>query len=421
MFEFITSTTTAVLGWINSIAGGNQILAATLLAGIAIIGRRLPLTLWRMIERQLTIELTVKDSGILDRDELIDAIVNSGAARKGLFSRRFIATLNPTSRCLEVQTGLGWHIVRLGKHWVLVRLSHMEVDEGFLRIVTVVAFRWWVKDIHSEVAKVGDLDEDVITEYHVNSSRWSSRHANFGVSGKIKRSRYADQRQLVNPEQYNLLLKYINIFVNDPEYFERNKLAHKFSFLLYGPPGTGKSTLVRHFACKFNLPIISVRPNELRQARTSAQTLGIKLAILLLDDIDEFTEIESVGLNRTAKKIGGGVGDLITNLDGVGPLDGFLVFINTNNVELLKSKLYRPGRIDVRMELTYPRPETIMWNIGYPVGDVRRVRLEDSGLLSTLPLCHVAQLSRAETLDEVDEIIKDCEGYFKLVEKCEVN
>lgn len=72
------------------------------------------------------------------------------------------------------------------------------------------------------------------------------------------------------------------------------------------------------------------------------------------------------------------------------------------------------------MELTYPRPETILENIGFNHDDPRAIYLKESNLLDRLPLSYVAELSRAETLQEVKAVVEGCNTYFKLSESSEV-
>lgn len=420
MFEVISTLLTSGVAWITAISGNNHFLTATIVAGLAIIGRGLPSALWTLIKNRLTVELTIKDPSIHDREELIDSIVNSSKATNGLFTRRYIASYNNSRGVLEVQTGLGWHIVRVKQGWILIILRHQEVESGYLRILDIVTFRWWAKNLHGLASSVGGIDSDTIPLFAVSETRWSSRNGNFQNTGTIKRSRYANQKQLINPEQYDVLYSHVKRFMEDPNYYEELNIAHKECFLLYGPPGTGKSSLARHFSCLVGLPVIKVNPLNISKVREGMKFAGITRAMLLLDDIDEYLNQEDCGATGFRGKPKVDIGDLINELDGVAPMDGCLIFINTNSVELLKSKLYRPGRVDLRMELTYPRPEVILDNVGYPQGDLREVKLLQSGILANLPLHYVGRLRRAKDVNAVEGIVDDCNRYFKLVEESQV-
>lgn len=417
MFDFITQAITSVVSWVNVISGGNQFVTATIIAGLAILGRGLPFTIGRLIKQQLTSELVIRDGSVHDREELIDAIVNNPVVSNGPFSRRHAGHFNANTGQLEVQVGLGWHLARVKDGWILLKLEHLVVDAGHVRILELVTFKWWAKDLNQTIAEIGCIDHDAISMFTISDSRWSSRNGNFQATGKIKRSRYANQKQFINPEQYDILYEHVDRFVNNPKYFEELNIAYKMCFLLYGPPGGGKSTLARHFACLFNLPLIEVKPSNIARVREGMTYSGIKRAVLVLDDIDEYLEQHGASLGEFGRiKPRSDIGDLITHLDGIYPLDGCLIFINTNEVELLKGKLYRPGRVDLRMELTYPRPEVILNILDMREDDPRARPLIDRGALNNLPLHYITRLRKTKTVEQVNVIIDDRDHYFKMVE-----
>lgn len=415
MIDFISSVISTFIAWLNALSGGNHFIAAAMFAGGAFILRRLPANIWYFILNRLTVEFTIVDSSVHDREDLIDEIINNPSIIHGMFSRRYLARYNVGTKALEVNSGLGWRISKIAGHHALLHISHHDVDDGYLRIVTIVTLRHWAGDLSNYVSQAAATEHDTIPVFSISESRWSQRSGNFQLTDAIVRDKYANQVQLINPEQYDIIHDRVERMVNDKEYYNDAGIAYKETFLLYGPPGTGKSSLVRHLACKFNIPIVRVHPSNVTRVREGMKYVGLKLVILLLDDVDEYLQPDEPDRFGNMRGINY-MGNLINELDGIGPLNGCIVFINSNRPEALNSKLYRPGRVDVRMELTYPRLETVRLSIGWDEGDWRWATLVRSGIIEKLPLASINALRSAEDEGDVEVIINDIENYFKMAE-----
>ena len=179
-----------------------------------------------------------------------------------------------------------------------------------------------------------------------------------------------------------------------PETFERLGVQPPRGVLLYGPPGCGKTFVVRALASSGRLSVHSVKGAELmdkwvgasekavrelfRRARDSAPSL------VFLDEIDALAP-------RRGQSFDSGVTDrvvaaLLTEMDGIEPLNDVVVLGATNRPDLIDPALLRPGRLE---KLVFVAP---------PDADARREILRTAG--KSIPLSDDVNLDALA--DELD-------------------
>ena len=181
-----------------------------------------------------------------------------------------------------------------------------------------------------------------------------------------------------------------------PETFERLGVEPPRGVLLYGPPGCGKTFVVRALASSGRLSVHAVKGAELmdkwvgasekavrelfRRARDSAPSL------VFLDEIDALAP-------RRGQSFDSGVTDrvvasLLTEMDGIEPLNDVVVLGATNRPDLIDPALLRPGRLE---KLVFVAP---------PDADARREILRTAG--KSIPL--------ADDVD-LDALAGELDGY----------
>lgn len=159
----------------------------------------------------------------------------------------------------------------------------------------------------------------------------------------------------------------IEKFYRRREWYYNLGIPWRRGYLLYGPPGTGKTSLVRHLALHFNLPLhVMTAEGYAKMGRAIHQIEG--KAILLCEDVDCFLAsrvkkndddtIEDKVQEATALAVGGSgsqlnaaIGSFLNGLDGIYGAEGILVIMTTNFAHTLDPALSRPGRIDQKIHL----------------------------------------------------------------------
>ncbi|CAA0109083.1 ATP-dependent zinc metalloprotease FtsH [Mycolicibacterium vanbaalenii] len=185
-----------------------------------------------------------------------------------------------------------------------------------------------------------------------------------------------------------------------PETFERLGVQPPRGVLLYGPPGCGKTYVVRALASSGRLSVHAVKGAELmdkwvgssekavrelfRRARDSAPSL------IFLDEIDALAP-------RRGQSFDSGVTDrvvaaMLTELDGIEPLNDVVVLGATNRPDLIDPALLRPGRLE---KLVFVEP---------PDAEARGQILRTAG--KAVPLA-----SEGPEAVDLDALARDLDGY----------
>jgi transitional endoplasmic reticulum ATPase len=133
--------------------------------------------------------------------------------------------------------------------------------------------------------------------------------------------------------------------------------------LLYGPPGNGKTLLAKAVATESGANFISVRGPELINKWVGETEKGIRQVfkkarqvspcIIFFDEFDAIGHERGSGMDSsgTSEKI---VNQLLTELDGIQPLNNVVVIAATNRPDLIDPALKRPGRFDKEILVRSP-------------------------------------------------------------------
>lgn len=138
-------------------------------------------------------------------------------------------------------------------------------------------------------------------------------------------------------------------------WYNRLGIPYRRGYLLSGPPGTGKSSLSAAVAGEFGLDIYVVDIPSTND-HDLAELFGRlpENCLVLLEDIDAVETNRSQD-NSTPHEIRRPISlsGLLNTLDGVASPEGQIVIMTTNHIERLDPALIRPGRIDLKMELSH--------------------------------------------------------------------
>lgn len=267
--------------------------------------------------------------------------------------------------------GIGTHFFMFKRRFFFFTISEMESQgTSYSKYkITISVIGRNKKHLYDlmEAFMVKDDPQNNITVFESGKSDWNwvttlERRGieNYVLSEKIKRE----------------LLKPLEEFQNNKDWYIKRGLDYKFTALLYGPPGTGKSSLARLIASLLNRNLyllnMGAADNYLRLFQ------GAKGGVVLMEDIDAFgitrkrtnqeTDVEEGVIvtdendsnkpedlvsSAITEFMTGSLSELLNALQGVLPLDDLIVLMTTNHAEKLDPALIRDGRVDVRIEIGY--------------------------------------------------------------------
>ncbi|MCD9640869.1 hypothetical protein HAX54_026579 [Datura stramonium] len=167
----------------------------------------------------------------------------------------------------------------------------------------------------------------------------------------------------MDPQVKQKLMDDLERFVRRRDYYRRVGKAWKRGYLLYGPPGTGKSSLIAAMAnyLKFDIydmELSSLHSNsDFRRMLVSTQNRSI----IVIEDIDCTIDLQNRddGVhNYNASESQVTLSGLLNFNDGLWSScgDEKIIVFTTNFKEKLDPALIRPGRMDMRIHMSYCTP-----------------------------------------------------------------
>lgn len=181
----------------------------------------------------------------------------------------------------------------------------------------------------------------------------------------------------MDPTKKKAIIDDLEAFKKGKDYYGKVGKAWKRGYLLYGPPGTGKSTMIAAIANflkydVYDLELTAVNNNtELRKLFVETKAKSI----IVIEDIDRSIDLTgnkhsggSSNIYKTSLPTERDKGDEGTKLTLSGMLnviDGLwsacgserIIIFTTNDKGKLDPALIRPGRMDMRIEMSYCRYE----------------------------------------------------------------
>jgi len=176
-----------------------------------------------------------------------------------------------------------------------------------------------------------------------------------------------------------------------PELYQSAGLKANSGILLYGPPGTGKTMLSKAAANASDANVLTVDGPELLEGRVGDSEHNIRElferartnapCIVFFDEFDAIAGQR--GTNDENPSYDGVVTQLLTELDGIEPLEDVVVIAATNRPDNIDHALLRPGRLDSHVP------------VGVPDIDGRReilaIHTRDTPLVQTIDLAQIAR------------------------------
>jgi len=169
---------------------------------------------------------------------------------------------------------------------------------------------------------------------------------------------------VMNKNDKDSILKDIEHFFNNEEWYIEKGIPWTRGYLLHGIPGTGKSSMIKAISNKFRLDMYCMNLSSISSDMDIINYFNElpERCLLVLEDIDCMTSavIERTITPDESTTFGGiTLSGLLNELDGITNAHGRIMCMTTNHVDKIDKALIRPGRIDMRIEFTRCSVEVI--------------------------------------------------------------
>ncbi len=169
--------------------------------------------------------------------------------------------------------------------------------------------------------------------------------------GHLTKSDDKTNKDYYNKTNYELVY---NSIINKGLGMDKYCLNNKLGIILYGSPGNGKTSLIRHFAIKFNLPINVISFTQDWDNHDIIRVFGsiTKPGIILLEDFDRYFDNSSPLLPNCKFTFD----TLLNCLDGIyATLNKTIIFLTANDINKVDPSIrLRPSRFKHIIEIGNP-------------------------------------------------------------------
>ncbi len=143
--------------------------------------------------------------------------------------------------------------------------------------------------------------------------------------------------------------------LKNPEVFKRMGIQPPKGILLIGPPGCGKTMLARAVATESEANFISIKSPEVFSKWVGESEKAIREifrkarmaspAVIFFDEVDSLAPRrgQGDGDSGVTERV---ISQLLTEMDGIMPLENIIVIAATNRPDIVDSAVLRPGRFD---------------------------------------------------------------------------
>ncbi len=355
----------------NEFASGGLVIGAA--TGVLYSIRSLPGKLWALLRRRIMFEVEV-----LDTDEAYNWLMLWVATKTSRrWNRRVTAVTSGAGALFRAQGSMSYQgeddrrAIRLipapGTHLVMHRGSPVlalrsrdddsksMMSDRLLRpeSLTLVIFRGGrgaALEIIEEARCLAQPNQDInIRVMAFEWGCWSTTH-------RLRR-RPADSVVLANHAQ-DVIVEDLRRFIGSEDWYAERCIPWRRGYLLHGPPGNGKTSLIQAMAAEAgqDIGILRLADKDMTDARLAeaVATSRDNGLILVIEDVDA-----AFGPDREKGEKGSQLtfSGLINAIDGLNSPGGQIVVMTTNHPDRLDEALFRPGRVDVTLEIGNATPD----------------------------------------------------------------
>lgn len=342
-----------------------------LLGVITYMLRNTPLKIYHFLKRQLITTMTLETSSWDDR-ELFNAFTQWYLKVKAdnTAVRSYMLSTGDNAKDVVFGAGYGYHWFFFNYRFYWFKLTRIE-GQGMNNLKYQVALSYLGRNrqvLERLIDNFKPKDTDGIFSTAWYKDDWGYK------TTVLERSL---DTVIIPKETKYRIVKVIEDFKNNRDWYVTRGIPYKLVIILYGPPGTGKTSLIRALATRFKLNIKRLNLSHLSD-------IGLEKALayrsddmmVVVEDFDSCKSLHARNKNPSVQKTKPtethdhltdtptlSVNDLADSLevltlsgflnaiDGVVPLDGTVIIMTTNTLDDIDPAVTRAGRVDYMFEL----------------------------------------------------------------------
>lgn len=371
MIEFIQTTFIQPLHlFAETVSGGNMIAKGAIVIGAIGLGSRfvykLPYLVKTFMRRKFMVSVEIHDKGNASLYRHLSSIIAEHCKTKNFFIEYAPSTSN-IAKQHGAANGKGWMFYK-NKFYFFVRseitANKKEGEVELSKSIKLFTFGNSPKvffDIYGDSKSAFFPDEKL---YYLD--KHSGPKSGYWLKGK---PREKAPYLAVNKAVKDKILKAVEFFNNNKDWYEKRGLAKKLVIVLYGPPGTGKTSLSRFIADETERHLASINVGNITDVDFSndIKALSDSNALVSIQDFDanpafhrrdsgkghilnsEATNV--INQNAIGSQQGLNISSVLNTLQGDVPLDDVVIVMTTNHIEKIDPAILRKGRVDLLIEV----------------------------------------------------------------------
>lgn len=362
------------LNLVDSLSGGDStvkgFISLWVLGVFSWFFKSVPAKVLNFIKTQTLISVT------LNKDSDVENIITTNNVEKWLIeNNKFILrnrTINSTVDETNELIGYGNHLFFCNGRILKVFKSKESKPGVSQTIETLVLTTIGRKiDFLSNIIKQARPDQNLRYFCTINGNGWDSNKKHF-----FNKVAIIDKIPFlsINEDLKKQLDEALDFFVNNKDFYIKNNLPYKLTFILHGSPGTGKSSIIKYISEKLQTNLISLHPYFLTSLTLGEKFLSLKdnkkPSVICFEDFENFaasrefkkivrknkskedsSSLDDESLDVDNVSVNNDISSLLNLLQGVQPLENVILVLTTNHIDRVDEAVTRTGRIDYMIEV----------------------------------------------------------------------